>query len=44
LSLPSVVGRDGVLDVLSPEMSEEERDGLDKSAAALKKALERVRK
>jgi L-lactate dehydrogenase len=44
LSLPSVVGRDGVGEVLMPEMSDEEREGLDKSAAALKKALERVRK
>ena len=44
LSLPSVVGRDGVLDVLAPELSDEERDGLAKSAANLKKALERVRR
>jgi L-lactate dehydrogenase len=44
LSLPSVVGRDGVGEVFEPAMSDEERAGLDKSAAALKKALARVAK
>jgi L-lactate dehydrogenase len=44
LSLPSVVGSSGVVEVLTPEMSDEEREGLDKSAAALKKALDRVRR
>ncbi|HYZ45840.1 MAG TPA: NAD(P)-binding domain-containing protein [Xanthobacteraceae bacterium] len=43
LSLPSVVGRGGVIEVLEPEMSEEERDGLRQSADSLKQALERVR-
>ena len=43
LSLPSIVGRDGVEAVLMPELSDEERAGLDKSAAALKAALERVK-
>jgi L-lactate dehydrogenase len=43
LSLPSVVGRAGVIEVLEPEMSEEEREGLRKSADSLKQALERVR-
>jgi len=43
LSLPSVVGRGGVIDVLEPDMSEEEREGLRKSAQALSQALERVR-
>jgi L-lactate dehydrogenase len=43
LSLPSVVGRGGVIDVLEPDMSEQEREGLRKSAQALSKALERVR-
>jgi L-lactate dehydrogenase len=42
LSLPSVVGRDGVTEVLEPELSDEERAGLEKSAEALRKALERV--
>jgi L-lactate dehydrogenase len=43
LSLPSVVGRAGVSEVLEPQMSEEEREGLRKSADTLNKALERVR-
>jgi L-lactate dehydrogenase len=43
LSLPSIVGRRGVAEVLQPEMSDEERDGLRKSAEALNKALDRVR-
>jgi len=44
LSLPSVVGRRGAIEVLEPEMSDEEREGLGKSADALDKALDRVRK
>ncbi len=43
LSLPSVVGRSGVIEVLEPDMSEDEREGLRRSAQALGKALERVR-
>src|ERR1700728_558083 len=43
LSLPSIVGRTGVMSVLQPELSAEERKGLDKSAQSLKAALERVR-
>jgi L-lactate dehydrogenase len=43
LSLPSIVGRAGVISVLQPELSAEERKGLDKSAASLKAALERVK-
>jgi L-lactate dehydrogenase len=42
LSLPSVVGRTGVLEVFEPELSPEEKDGLEKSAANLREALERV--
>jgi L-lactate dehydrogenase len=42
LSLPSVVGREGVLQIMEPEMSEEERQGLARSADALRKALARV--
>jgi L-lactate dehydrogenase len=41
LSLPSVVGRGGVIEVLEPEMSQEERDGLRHSAETLKNALDR---
>jgi malate/lactate dehydrogenase len=44
LSLPSVVGRGGAVEVLQPEMSDEERSSLQNSAEALTKALERVRK
>ena len=40
LSLPSIVGRRGVLEVLQPEMSDEERAGLKKSAEILKQALD----
>jgi L-lactate dehydrogenase len=42
LSLPSVVGRGGVIEVLQPELSEEEREGLKKSAGNMKAALDRV--
>jgi L-lactate dehydrogenase len=42
LSLPSVVGRDGVTRVLQPEMSAQERRGLDLSAQAIKSALARL--
>src|SRR5208282_159138 len=44
LSLPSVVGDAGVLEVLPASLSDEERSALEKSAAALKSALNRVRK
>ena len=43
LSLPSVVGRAGVVRVLEPELSEEEHTGLEKSAKFLQTALARVR-
>ena len=42
LSLPSVVGREGVVEVLEPALSDEERVGLAKSAESLRDALERV--
>jgi L-lactate dehydrogenase len=42
LSLPSVLGRSGVSEVLMPEMSAEERQGLEKSAETLRGALRRV--
>jgi L-lactate dehydrogenase len=44
LSLPSVLGRHGVAEVMMPEMSAEERAGLDKSAETLRNALQRVEK
>lgn len=42
LSLPSVVGRDGVVEVLTPQLSDEEAKALDKSAESIAKALQRV--
>jgi L-lactate dehydrogenase len=39
LSLPSVVGRDGVSEVLFPEMSDDESRAFDRSAETLRKAL-----
>jgi len=44
LSLPSVLGRHGVAEVLMPEMSAEERAALDRSAETLRTALRRVEK
>jgi L-lactate dehydrogenase len=44
LSLPSVVGRVGVISVLQPDLSAEERCGLEKSAESLREALERIGK
>jgi L-lactate dehydrogenase len=44
LSLPSVVGRSGVIEVLQPELSDEERQGLQESAKNMKDALGRVAK
>jgi L-lactate dehydrogenase len=43
LSLPSVVGRGGILEVLEPDMSDEEYAALQSSADILKTALTRVR-
>ncbi len=42
LSLPSVIGRHGVHRVLEPEMSDGERQGLQRSAEAIKAALSRL--
>ncbi len=39
LSLPSVVGRQGVIEVLWPEMSADELEGLERSAETLKNAV-----
>ncbi len=43
LSLPSAVGRDGVVRVFEPPLSDDERRALEKSANSLKAALDRVR-
>jgi L-lactate dehydrogenase len=42
LSLPSVVGRNGVVRILEPEMSREEEQALRRSAANLKKSEDRI--
>jgi L-lactate dehydrogenase len=42
LSLPSVLGSDGVSRVLEPPMSDNERQALRQSADALKSALARI--
>jgi len=39
LSLPSVVGREGVIEVLWPDMSEDELKGLERSAETLRNAV-----
>jgi len=44
LSLPSVVGRAGVISVLPPDLSDEERSALEKSAEQLRSALNQVGK
>jgi L-lactate dehydrogenase len=42
LSLPSIIGREGVRRVLEPEMSAAEQQGLQRSAEAIKAALSRL--
>jgi L-lactate dehydrogenase len=42
LSLPSVVGRRGVIEILVPDMSTEEREALERSAGSLRQALDRA--
>jgi L-lactate dehydrogenase len=44
LSLPSIVGRTGVMAVLQPDLVPEERSGLEKSAETLRAALQTVGK
>jgi len=43
LSLPSVLGRSGVRRILEPEMSEDERQGLQRSADRLREAAGRLK-
>jgi L-lactate dehydrogenase len=42
LSLPSVVGREGVVQILEPDLSEEERQALQRSGEALRRAVARM--
>jgi L-lactate dehydrogenase len=39
VSLPSIVGRQGVIEVLEPDMSDEERQALERSAERLKETV-----
>ncbi len=42
LSLPSVVGRQGVVRILEPDLSEDERQALQRSAETLRRAVARM--
>ena len=42
LSLPSVVGREGVNRILEPAMSDEERRALGQTAEVLRRAVQRI--
>ncbi len=42
LSVPSVVGRQGVVQILEPEVSDEERQALQRSAETLRNAVARI--
>jgi L-lactate dehydrogenase len=42
ISMPSVLGREGVSQIIEPEMSEQERQALEVSADTLRKALARI--
>lgn len=42
ISLPSIVGRNGVAQILDPQMSEEEREALARSAEILRNAVSRM--
>ena len=39
LSMPAVVGREGVVSILRPHMSDDERAALERSAATMHKAM-----
>lgn len=42
LSMPTVVGAEGAIAVLAPQMSPDERDLLDRSAQTIRKAFEQI--
>jgi L-lactate dehydrogenase len=42
LSVPSIIGRDGVVEIIEPELSEDERQALQRSAETLKAAGARI--
>ena len=43
LSMPSVLGREGVVHILEPDLAENERQALQRSAEALKSAVARMK-
>jgi L-lactate dehydrogenase len=43
LSLPSIVGNEGVAQILEPEMSDQERQALERSADTLRRAFARIK-
>jgi len=43
LSMPSVLGRDGAIQILEPEMSKDERQALERSAETLREAKSRLK-
>ena len=43
LSLPSIVGKEGVAEILEPEMSDQERQALQRGAETLRNAFERIK-
>ncbi len=43
LSMPSVLGREGIVHILEPDLAENERQALQRSAEALKSAVARMR-
>ena len=42
LSMPSVLGRDGVAQILEPDMSKNEREALERSAETLRNVSSRI--
>jgi L-lactate dehydrogenase len=44
MSLPSVIGSEGIVTVMQPVLSAEEGSALERSAESLRRALERVRR
>ncbi|HEY6971605.1 MAG TPA: NAD(P)-binding domain-containing protein [Candidatus Angelobacter sp.] len=43
LSLPSIVGKEGLVEILEPEMSDQERQALERSAETLRAAVQRIK-
>ena len=43
LSLPSIVGKEGIVEILEPEMSDQESQALERSAETLRAAVHRIK-